>query len=61
MDHPRYATDNDLVLSVQIGKLSKVDELRWDGAGKLIRVENPARAIGNETKRSNSNPVKILE
>jgi len=61
MDHPRYVRDNDVILSVQSSKLREVGELRWDGSRKPIRVEDPTRATGDETKRQNSNPVKILE
>ena len=30
-----------MIPSVQIGELSEVAELRWDGASELIRVEGP--------------------
>jgi len=36
--------EGDAILSVQIGELREVAELRWDGAGEIIRVEVPARA-----------------
>ena len=35
--------DGDATLSVQIDELSKVAELRWDGAIELIRPEGPER------------------
>jgi len=36
--------EGDAIVSVQIGELLEVAELRWDGATELIRVEVPERA-----------------
>jgi len=37
--------EGDATMSVQIGDLREVAELRWDGASEIIRVEVPERAI----------------
>jgi len=40
----------DAILTVQRDELSEVAELRWDGAGEIIRVKGPERArMKNET------------
>ena len=36
--------ENDVMLSVQVLQLSKVTELKWDGASELIPVERSGRA-----------------
>ena len=36
--------EGDAILSVQNDELREVDELMWDGATELIRVEGPDRA-----------------
>jgi len=36
-----------MILNVQSSKQSEVPDLRWDGAGELIRVEIPEKARVN--------------
>jgi len=43
-----FSNELDAILNVQIDELRKVAELRWDGAGELIRLEPPERARINE-------------
>jgi len=43
-DDTECQMEGDAILSVQIEKLRKVAELRWDGAIELIRVEVPEKA-----------------
>ena len=40
-----WQMEGDATMSVQIGDLREVAELRWDGASEIIRVEVPERAI----------------